>query len=148
MTHDQLGFISSWDNLFPLLILFILVYLIFNKRSQGAKKTPKQAVRKAGKVIDLEQFRQRRELQGKETAQEQEKKNSWVTLYSTSNPANMDLVHSLLTSYNINCNITNRHSATLYPSIDGLNMILQVRSEEQQRCLEILKEHDLSVDEL
>ncbi|MCP4296215.1 MAG: DUF2007 domain-containing protein [Proteobacteria bacterium] len=143
LIYDQLGSRPSWNGSLFIIVLFLAIYTLLNRGSVKNHGLLKNRTANEGKILDLNQFRQKKELQSRSEDETQSEMNRWTPLFISNDSSKMELVHSLLTSYNIDCHISNRHVASLYPSIEGLDMILQVNPEDQERCIEILKQHDL-----
>jgi|GEM_PF-6670574 len=94
-------------------------------------------------VVDLAQFRKRKAKERIKSSTPKQTRMKWVTLYASNDRAKIELLHSLLTSHQIECQISNRHVASMFPSIEGLDMILQVKPEDYQEGQKILKQHNL-----
>ncbi len=143
LIYDHLGSRPSWNGSLFIIFLFFLIHTFLSRGSVKDHDLSKNGTAKEGKIVDLNQFRQKKEIQNRSEEETQPETSRWTPLFISNDSSKMELVHSLLTSYNIDCHISNRHVASLYPSIEGLDMILQVNPEDQERCIEILKKHDL-----
>ncbi len=142
--YEQMGDAGKvWTGTLSIIGMFALIYflLVYSAIRKEIKRAPDK--HKESKIVDLDQFRKRKKELSTPEEQSDSFSNQWAPLFISNDPSKMELVYSLLQSYNIECHISNRHVASLYPSIEGLDMILQVNPKDQQRCVEILKKHDL-----
>ena len=136
ITDDRDTYNNAWIIIAEFIGLAYLLEMKWDRKGGSRNKG------KSENVVELDQFRKRREKEGKKS-DSQKKEKLWVTLYSGTNAAEMELIHSMLTSHRIECNITNRHTSSLFPSVDEMKMILQVKPEDLLRSKELLKQHDL-----
>lgn len=111
----------------------------------------RKQLEKMENVIDLNQYRKKREKEKKHTQKvEQQFKNldtknsdNWEILYSSTDQIKVDLIYSLLRKNNITCQIIHRHAASIFPTVGGISLKLLVKKEQVSRANQILQSHEI-----
>ena len=103
-----------------------------------------QNQKKHKNVIDLNEFRDKRD-KAKTTIQPDVTESGWAVVFKSPDQTQMGLVQSLLESFQIKSIVNNRHSSSIFPSIAGLSMTLQVSKEDKEATLKIFRDNDIEV---
>ncbi|MDH5560166.1 MAG: DUF2007 domain-containing protein [Deltaproteobacteria bacterium] len=98
-------------------------------------------------VIDLENYRKQKHQKEKTPVKVAQKATNWVTVIDSCDQSRISLAESLLSSHQIESRVNNRFSASIFPAIEGLNMILMVRESQLSAALEVLKKYEIDTDD-
>lgn len=97
-------------------------------------------------VVDLNRYRRnKRKRERRERLNAPE--NRRTTIYAGCERTKIELMGSLLASDGIECFLHNRHSASVLPFIEGIDLELQVLERDRDRAFQIMKEQGLIADD-
>lgn len=134
---------AGWNEIWIIIPIFCCCYIGVNYYSTHKR------VRGKGKkknVIDLDQYRRKKRIKKKREQRRKERKESQsrrVVIYKSCDKSKIELIQSLLDSHHIPYYIKNAHSASLLPSIEGIDVEIQVNRSDVEKSVSLLKEHDL-----
>jgi len=131
---------DSWNNFWLISGIFIGSLLTLD---QVIPYFREKRLRGSEKLVYLDQYRAKKDA-------EKSKKSpavQWVSVFTSCDSSEIEVVFSLLSAKGINCHVANRHVASMFPSVAGLEMKIQVEQAELTFALEELKKHDIVGDQ-
>ncbi|MBT4528119.1 MAG: DUF2007 domain-containing protein [Deltaproteobacteria bacterium] len=129
---------STWNHSYYIISIFI-IFWIFSQINLQIDRYKDDS-----KIVDLNHYRkQKQKRKVSKSPRKLQQYDKTVTLFSSCEKTKIELIRSLLTSNAIECFIENQHMASIYPSIEGINMEIKVRSQDLDSALQILKQHNM-----
>lgn len=134
---------SSWNQVWVIIPLFCCCFVAVNTYSGRVRK--KRGFKK--NVIDMDQYRRKRRIKKKRDQQRKERskaRGNRVVIYKSCDKSKIELIQSILHSNHIEFYSKNLYSASLLPSIEGIDIEIQVNKTDVEKAIKLLKEHSLT----
>ena len=134
---------STWNQVWVIIPLFCGCFFAVNSYSGRIRK--RRGFKK--NVIDLEQYRRKKKIKKKRDQQRKERKEvrrKRVVIYKSCDRSKIELLQSILHSSQIEFFSKNLHSVSLLPSIEGIDVEIQVNKTDVEKAVKLLKEHNLT----
>ena len=128
---------STWNHSYYIISVFV-IFWVFSQVN-----LPNDRYKDDSKIVDLNYYRKQKKKPTKPPEKPLQYSQT-ITLFSSCEKTKIELIRSLLISHDIECFVDNQHMASIYPSIEGINMEIKVRSEDLDSALQILKQHNMN----
>lgn len=133
---------SDWNISWTILPIFCACFIGVGLFS-GQQKPQKRSKRN---VIDLDQYRRKRRLKKKKDRLRKERRTARenrIVIFKSCNTMEIERVQSILKAHHISFNLKNVHSASLLPSIEGVEIEVQVLKRDLERASKLLTENNV-----
>jgi len=129
---------SSWNHSYYIITFFVIFWVFSQINRQNDR------YKDDSKIVDLNFYRnQKQKKKVTKAPPKTQQYNETVTLFSSCEKTKIELIRSLLTSNAIESFVENQHMASIYPSIEGINMEIKVNRQDLDSALQILKQHNM-----
>jgi len=132
---------DSWNNFWLISAIYIGLLLLLDRVIPYLRE---KRFRDNEKLVFLDQYRAKKEAN---SSAQNNGKIKWVSIFNSCDSSEIEIVFSLLSAKGINCHVANRHVASMFPSIEGMNMKIQVEQDDLPIALRELKKHDINSDQ-
>ena len=132
---------NTWHHSYYIITIFGIFWVFSQVNRQN------EHYKGDSKIVDLNHYRKQKKKKKKKTnikyPQKFEQYNKTVLLYSSCEKTKIELIRALLDSNSIECFVENRHMASIYPSIEGINLEIKVKSQDLEIARQLLEQHDI-----
>lgn len=132
---------NTWHHSYYIIVIFGLFWVLshFNRKKEFYKND--------SKIVNLDHYRKQKKKAKQQKNVKKSKNfelyNKTVLLFSSCEKTKIELIWALLDSNSIECFVENRHMASIYPSIEGINLEIKVKSQDLEVARQLLEQHNI-----